>query len=207
MTRPDLPWTPVEEKPVRDDFDGEKPGLDWCTIRTPEEEFYTLENSKLLLSCRPEVADSLEHSSMLLRRVEHQEFYAKTRVDFKTKKANEKAGLVLYRMNWNHYMLMKEKNSVVLYKTFRGKEEEIARIPCKNQVAYLGVKGKGLQLQFTFGEKPDEMKNIGGVQDYRVLADGNENRFNGPGIGMYATSIGEKSKNKAEFEWFEYEGE
>jgi alpha-N-arabinofuranosidase len=51
------------------------------------------------------------------------------------------------------------------------------------------------------------MKHIGGIQSLKVVADGNGNQFNGPGIGMYATSNGSISINSAAFDWFQYKGE
>ena len=51
------------------------------------------------------------------------------------------------------------------------------------------------------------MKSIGEVQTMTVLSDEIAEGFNGPYVGMYATSNGNPSNGKASFEWFEYKEE
>ncbi|MRT92806.1 glycoside hydrolase family 43 protein [Ancylomarina sp. 16SWW S1-10-2] len=206
QTRPNLPWSPVKKEPVRDQFEGEKLGLKWCTIRTPKENFYSVKNGKLKLKLRKEVMDSLVNPSILIQRIEHHKFEAMTKMSFKTSKANEQAGLTFYRTNENHYNLLKDKNSLILIKSFKGKKTEIARIPFKSKDVYLHVEANDLEVQFSYGESPKSLKPIGEKQSLVVIADGQGNAmFNGPGIGVYATSNGLESKNQALFEWFEYD--
>jgi len=204
--RPDLPWTPVEKDAVRDEFEGSSTGLKWCTIRTPKQSFYTVYDGKLSLDLHPEVMDSLVHSSILIQRIEHHHFEASTKMNFKTSKSNEQAGLTIYRTNENHYKLLKGKNDLILIKSFKGKQTEVARVPFKKQEVFFKVEGTDLEAQFSFGESEDTLQPIGGKQSLIVIADGNGNQFNGPGVGVYATSNGKKTNNKASFEWFDYKG-
>jgi alpha-N-arabinofuranosidase len=202
--RPDLPWTPVKKKPARDDFDGETLGLEWCCIRTPKQPFYSVNDGTLKIDLRPEVMDSLVNSSLIIRRIQDFNFVAQTKMTFKTSKVNEQAGLAIYRTSENHYQLVKDKKSLVLFKTFKGDKTEVARVSYTKNEVILEARGEGLKVQFSFGETVHEMKPIGEMQSLIVIADGNGNQFNGPGIGMYATSNGKMSRSKAVFDWFEY---
>ncbi|MFA9370733.1 MAG: glycoside hydrolase family 43 protein [Labilibaculum antarcticum] len=205
QTRPNLPWTPVEKEPSKDQFEGTKLGLKWYTIRTPKESFYTLGDGKLRLNLRREMMDSLVNSSILIQRIEHHKFEAITKMSFKTSKDNEQAGLTIYRTNENHYKLLKSKNYLVLIKSFIGEKIEVARVQYTNKEVYLKVEGNDLDVQFSYGESEDDLKLIGGIQSLKVIADGHGNQFNGPGVGVYGTSNGQKTKAFASFEWFDYQ--
>ena len=45
------------------------------------------------------------------------------------------------------------------------------------------------------------------VQSVDAVSDNKVNRFNGTGVGIYATSNGKQSINKASYQWFEYKEE
>ena len=128
-----------------------------------------------------------------------------TKMSFKTSKKNEHAGLVIYRTNENHFKLIKEKNSIVLIEDFKGKKTEIAREPHKENDVFLHVNANDLDVQFSFGTSEDTLQPIGKKLSMIVIADGQGNaQFNGPGVGIYATSNGKESKNTALFDWFYY---
>lgn len=207
QTRPNLPWTPFKKQPAKDEFEGDKLNKKWYTIRTPKDSFYTVNKGALHLNLRAEIMDSLVNSSLLVQRIEHHKFEASTKMSFKTSKDNEQAGLTVYRTNENHFNLLKDKNSLVLIKAFKGEQTEIARIPYKDKAVYFHVEGNDLDIQFSYGESMDTLKPIGDKQHLIVIADLQGNAmFNGPGIGLYATSNGKTSKNKAVYDWFYYEG-
>jgi xylan 1,4-beta-xylosidase len=126
------------------------------------------------------------------RRIEHHAFRAATKLVFNPKKENEQAGLVIYRRSENHYQLLKQK-------------EEIVRIPYENSEVVLFAEANDLDLQFSYGSSLEDLKPMGPVQNMNVISDELAGGFNGPYVGMYATSNGSKSKTNASFEWFEYE--
>jgi alpha-N-arabinofuranosidase len=207
QTRPDLPWTPFKKEPAKDQFERDSLGLKWCTIRTPKESFYSVNNGELSLKLRKEIMDSLVNSSILVQRIKHHRFEAMTKMSFKTSKNNEQAGLTIYRTNENHFNLLKDNNSLVLIKSFKKEKIEIATIPYKKKEVYLHVEANDLEVQFSYGESPESLKPIGEKQNLIVIADLQGNAmFNGPGIGVYATSNGIESQNKAIYDWFYYEG-
>jgi len=54
--------------------------------------------------------------------------------------------------------------------------------------------------------RENNMNPLGGRQSMSVLSFEVAVGFNGPFVGMYASSSGEASNNHAEFDWFEYQG-
>ncbi|MDN3669496.1 glycoside hydrolase family 43 protein [Echinicola jeungdonensis] len=202
--RPDLPWTPIPTEPHRDEFDSDSLALKWYTVRTPTRKFHTLEKGKLTMELRPQVVDSLENASLLIQPTRHFKFSATTKLTFKPTKENEQAGLIIYRTNESYYTLMKEKGRVVLVKKFDGQKKIVLSDPYNKTEVFFNLEVDSLAMQFQFGESPDNMVNIGEVQSLVTLSENEINKFNGTGIGLYATSKGQKSNNKAIFDWFEY---
>ncbi|MBI9041628.1 glycoside hydrolase family 43 protein [Lutibacter sp.] len=202
--RPNLTWNPFKEQAKKDEFETSELVLKWCTIRTPKEQFYEISNGNFEMNLRPEVIDSLVNSSLIIQRIEHHQFSASTKLSFKTSTINEQAGLAIYRTNENFYLLLKGKNELVLIKSFKGIKEEIARVPYTNSEIFLKAEADNLEVVFSYDKTENNMKQIGEIQSLIVIADGNRNQFNGAGIGMYATSHGQKTKATASFDWFEY---
>ncbi|MDA3892133.1 MAG: glycoside hydrolase family 43 protein [Salinivirgaceae bacterium] len=207
MKCPNLPWTPFEKKPARDEFDGSKLNLEWNQLRSPQESWYALSDGKLALNLRSQVLDSLTNPSLLARRIQHHNFTATLSMNFSSKKENEKAGMILYRRSTCHYQFVKEKNALVVIKTIKGKKTEEARVPYSGKNVILKAEGNGLKLQFSYGSSENEMKAIEEIQDMSVISFEVAEGFNGSYVGMYATSSGNPSKEKAKFNWFEYKGE
>ncbi len=202
--RPDLPWTPVKQAPFKDDFNSGTLANKWYTIRTPSEEFYHIENGKLTMLLRPQTIDSLENPSVLVQRTKDFSFSATTKLSFNSKKKNEQAGITIYRNNQSYYMLMKGKSCIVLIKKDNGQKEIVDEVPYDKNDVFLNMVVNDLSIQFRFGESLDALSNIGETQSLKVISESMINKFNGTGVGMYASGNGLKSKNIAIFDWFEY---
>lgn len=207
--RPNLPWTPVPKRMEKDDFNDNRLDLEWICLRSPKTKWYNLKNGALELKLRPEVIDSLVNPSFLAQRIRHHHFDVTTKLSFATLLENEKAGLVLYRKSSTHYQLLKEHDKITLTKTVAVNEkgvestkELIFSHPYKKQEVYLKLVGEGLDLQFYAGENLSDLKPMGAIQDFSIVSDEIAGRFNGTVIGLYATSSGKKSKQKASFDWF-----
>lgn len=205
--RPDLPWTPVKEIQARDEFDMDELALQWNFLRAPMENWYSLEDGSLNLQLRPQVADSLVNPSMVMRRIEAHHFDVACHMNFSSKKENEHAGLIIYRNSQCHYQLVKSKKDLVLIKTELGSSAVLARVPWVEKEVVLTIKANRLDVSFGYGTSMEKQKQIGGVQNMNIISDEISGLFNGPYVGMYATSNGEKSKASVAFEWFEYRGE
>lgn len=208
--RPNLPWTPVPKLKERYDFNDSDLGLEWIFLRSLKTKWYNLSDGKLTIELRPQVIDSLVNPSFMAQRIRQHKFEMTTKMSFKAKKDNEKAGVVLYRKSSTHYQLLKEKGQVSLIKTvalkevgLESKKEIVATLPYKKDDIYFKVTGDGLDLQFHAGESLDMMKPIGKIQDLSIVSDEVAGRFNGTVIGLYTTSQGKASKAKAVFDWFE----
>lgn len=206
--RPNLPWTPVPEIKDLDEFENDILDLEWNFLRSPSYEWFNQTNGQLVIKLRPEQITELVNPSFIAKRTRNFNYLAKTKFSFKTKNDNEKAGLVIYRRNGNNYQLLKTKNEIVLVKVFQKENKGdfepqiVAKVPFTKDEVVLGVKVDGLKAQFLYGEKETDLKAIGVIQDYTLISDDVAKKFNGVYVGMYATSSGEKSKNKAKFNWF-----
>jgi alpha-N-arabinofuranosidase len=207
---PELPFTPVPKLKTRDDFTSKNLDLEWNFLLTPTTKWYELNNDNLEIKLRPETVTELVNPSFIAKRTKHFSFNVSTKLSFKTKKENEKAGLVIYRRYGNNYQLLKSKNTITLIKAYQKSNKGsftpniIATVPFKNKEVILVAKVKGINVQFFYGESEADLKKIGEVQDYTLISDEVAKRFNGVYIGMYATSSGRFSKNKAKFDWFSY---
>jgi xylan 1,4-beta-xylosidase len=205
--RPNLPWTSIATDPARDEFNGDKLAIKWHFIRTPNERFYDFAKGRLKLALRPEVADSLVSPSMIVQKIKDYAFQAATKLSFSTQKDTEQAGLIIYRNTDGYVMLVKDKSGLVLIKKEKGKMEVVARVPYTQPEVYLKAVGHNADVVFSYGNSLGKMTGIGGTQSLRVIAESAVNRFNGPGIGVYASSNGKKTDNAAWFDWFEYSPE
>jgi len=202
--RPDLPWSPVKETAVRDEFDRPELDLQWNFLRTPYTKWYSINSGKLTLQLRPEMADSLVNPSLIARRIEDHWFVASTSFDFRSKKANEAAGLILYRNSTNFIQLMKSGDEIILTETAKGAKKELARVVCKSNPVVMRVEGNNSNAEFSFGENEKSLSPMGGKVSLVMLSDEVALGFSGPFVGMYATSNGVKSTNTVSFDWFEY---
>lgn len=204
MKRPNLPWSPITPKPVRDEFDGTELDLVWNMLRTPHETWYEVKDGQLKLNLRPNVLDSLTNPSLLGRRIQHHKFEASVSMDFSSKKRKEKAGMILYRRSTCHYQFMKEGAELVITRTEKGEKVEVARVEYMGKSVILKAEGNGRELTFSYGADENSLKTLGEVQDMKTISFEVAEGFNGPYVGMYATSTGKPSKTKALFNWFEY---
>nr|WP_299337590.1 glycoside hydrolase family 43 protein [Allomuricauda sp.] len=204
QTRPNLPWSPSPKKPKRDEFNTDSLTLEWNFLRTPYSKWYALKNGKLSIELRPNVLDSLTNPSLVARRIQHHDFLASTKMDFKSKKKNVVAGLVIYRNSTNHLQLLKEGDALILLKTKKGVKVEISRVPYPHKELVLQVEGHNTESTFRYGPTLNELKTLAEKVDLTVVSDEVAGGFNGPYVGMYATSNGKQSKKNANFDWFEY---
>ena len=203
--RPNLPWTPFKREPAKDEFENKELNSKWYFfIRTPKQRCYSLHKGNLLLQLKPEVVDSLVNPAIIVQKINHHTFQATTKLNFSTKQDNEQAGLIVHRNSESYYLLVKDKVGLALIKKDNGKIELIATVPFSGQEVYLRVVADNLTLQFSFGNSAEIMDKIGDEQSINVLSDSAINRFNGTGVGIYATSNGIKTNNIALFDWFEY---
>ncbi|MFR9496748.1 MAG: glycoside hydrolase family 43 protein [Rikenellaceae bacterium] len=203
--RPDLPWTPYAKAPIRDNFDGEELDAEWNFLRKNGKDWYELKDGALTVDLRPEIATNYVTPSLIAKRISHHVFRASSRMSFKTKKSNEQAGLVLYRCSKGYITALKDNESIVITSVTKGYvTEEICRVPCSADEIILAMESDGFNVTFEWAEPDQPFQKIDASVPLSIIADDHNGGFNGPMVGVYATSNGEKSRNSVTFEWFDY---
>ncbi|PRD51343.1 glycoside hydrolase family 43 protein [Sphingobacterium gobiense] len=197
--RPNLPWTPCNEKKVLHHWD-----KSWYSVRAPQYPFYNVVGNKLEMQLMKESVDSLSAVPILLQRVTDHYFQAMTKLYMETTLANEHAGLILYRTTDNYYFLAKEKSTIALYRKIEGEKQLVEQVPYDKADVYFQLRVTGLDIRFYFGASETQMEPIGKIQDLTALADSPINRFNGLGVGLYASSNNQLSKKKVVYKEFVY---
>lgn len=205
--RPNLPWTPFPKKPARDEFNSDRLDLEFNMLRNPASQWYTLNDGKLTMETRAEsAADDKVNPSMLVRRLEDIHYSAATSLSFEANN-DEIAGLVVYRDYNSFYQLVKAKDKISLSFVKKGKRTQVATAPYSaKDVVFRVDASKDLRLSFSYGKDESSLKPIGDSVTAVITSDNIAHGFHGPYVGMYTSSQGKASTNKATFDWFEYQG-
>lgn len=203
--RPDLPWSPVPLAEIKDQFKGDKLGLQWNFARTPQGNFYSLSDGKLKMKLLPEIMDSLVSPSMIIRRITHQDFFMQAKMEFNAKSQNEVAGVTIYRASTNYYQMVKTQNTVKLIRRQGKNIEVMAEKPYTKSDVIFSIKAVGGTMNFMFGDKEWSKETLAEGISLEAISDEKTLGFTGPFIGMYASSNGTSSQNEALFDWFDYE--
>ena len=174
--------------------------------------FSTSKKEGLTLNLKPETVMEMGNPSFVGKRQQHLNSTAETELNFDPKNEKEKAGLVVLQDESHFYFLAKSiKNGhtqVELYKSVhRKKEVELVNsMPIANSKVTLRIESKGDKYNFTMSENGKDFKSIAENQDGKHLSTKVSGGFIGCVYGMYATSNGEKSDNKASFKYLKYSG-
>ncbi|WP_404332324.1 hypothetical protein [Mesobacillus maritimus] len=82
----------------------------------------------------------------------------------------------------------------------------LTELPVEASILYLKITAHGQDYSFYFGENTSNYQTLLENVDGRILSTDVAGGFVGTEIGLYASSNGDRSKNKAYFDWFEYVG-
>jgi len=214
--RPDLPWTPVYNFPEKDEFKSDTLSLYWNFLRTPQTQWFDLKTKKgwLGIDLRPETTMDQSNPSLIARRFQHHQFTATTKMKFAPQSQNEVAGIVaIQNLNFQYRLELglKGDNKVVsLFKVFskNKKEQSVKLVDQKiysDEDIILSMQVNMMDVEFFFGKDDKHMENIGGKQSCDAFCSNHSGGFTGAYVGMYASSQGEESTNKAWFDWFIYD--
>lgn len=203
--RPNLPWSPVPSPYGRDEFDGDALGFEYACVRTPVEKWWSVGGGKLTMELKKESFSDYGNPSFWGRRIESHEFDVTTSLTLNKAKSNEEAGLLLYRTRLSYISLTKCGDKVLVRFVQKGKENrEVATVAYKKSDVTLRLVAKGGKVQCYYGEDEKSLQPIGEPLALRVVGDEVNGGFNGPFVGVATSANGNESKNKAYFEWFEY---
>ncbi|WP_010282058.1 glycoside hydrolase family 43 protein [Bacillus timonensis] len=209
---PDLPQVKPQIPSTCDHFENTKLDYAWNFIRTPKEEFYSLSDRPgyLTLTLRPDKITELGNPSFVGRRQQHINFMASTVMEFTPKKDNESAGIVLLQSNEYHfsflYSKVADKKVIRLVRCAGGENKVIKEMPIDASTLYLKVEAHGQDYNFYYGESTTSYQLLVENVDGRILSTDVAGGFVGAELGLYASSNGASSDNKAYFDWFEYVG-
>ena len=199
---------PSNNAHFKDEFNADALAFDWLFLRTPKEKWYSLLNGELTINTRQETTSGTSNPSFIGYRQKHLFGNVTTSFSFNAVSENEKAGLIAFQNETNYYYLCKSlkdnKPVVQLLKSTKTGTEEIAfkSISESKKISFkIEAKGKYYNFYYSLNDKDWEVirKNV----DATFLSTKTAGGFVGTIYGMYTTSSGEKSTNKAVYHWFE----
>ncbi|MBJ7880682.1 glycoside hydrolase family 43 protein [Gelidibacter salicanalis] len=195
-----------------DDFKSEKLNYKYAFLRTPRNSWYNIDTTNaghLIIDTRPESASELVNPSFIGHRQEHLKGEVVTKLEFSTDKPNEKAGLLIFQ-NENHFYFLAKSfqngNPVVqLLKSDASGLIELASVPIKNpeNATYLKVEADFGNYNFYYSDDGKTYSSVAKNIEAKFLSTEVAGGFVGAFYAMYTTSLGQRSTNKASFDWFQ----
>ena len=229
-----LPWTPLPEKPVRDDFDSTDLDLNWSFWGTPYQEFWNIADSRLSLRCLPQaLADPLEPMSM---EVTHSEdhfvsYLARRRLQPHCRfacrmtfspKGTESAGIAITQaMNHQIHLQLSQaegqkKLELLLFTADYDRPPYIpgfhsvtncsliAEVPWEANEVVLEMELNENDYIFRYGPEDGCLTELGHV-DGALINPEKVGCMVGEMLGVFASGNGTASENCASFDWAEYQ--
>ncbi|MBJ2173563.1 glycoside hydrolase family 43 protein [Aureibaculum sp. A20] len=196
-----------------ENFDNDKLGYNWMFLRTPKDTWYSLEEKKgyLTINTRPETLSGIKNPSFIGHRQQHLKGSASVAMDFSTQTPNESAGLVAFQNEAHFYYLCKSiKNGNPVVELIKGGEKEptvIASVDLPKTTSTIQLKIEANVDTYNFSYAiGNDWKILAANSDGKYLSTKVAGGFVGVTLGMYTTSNGKESINKAYFDSFTYTG-
>ncbi len=95
---------------------------------------------------------------------------------------------------------------ICLVKREKGEEKILVKQPIRAGRIYLKVSATGQMYSFYAATDYENWHPVAEEVDGRILSSTVAGGFVGAYIGMYASSNGQQSENRADWDWFEYSG-
>ncbi|MEO3858838.1 glycoside hydrolase family 43 protein [Acrocarpospora sp. B8E8] len=204
MPAPALPTHRWPAEPACDHFDGPRLSPAWNHLRTPREPYWSLADSRLTLSLRPQTLTEWGNPSLIARRQQHMDFAAHTVLEFQPQ-GGESAGLALIQNDEYQIRFARSAHGLTLIRRASGVDTVVAATESHAGRTWLGVEAHGQDYRFRYAEAPGEWRDLGDPVDGRILSSTTSGGFIGAMIALYATSNGTPTTNTASFDWFEYQ--
>ncbi len=204
--RPNLPKQTVKDKYYFfDDFNSKKLGLEWTMIRNPLQNWYSLTNKKgyISLNLLKDEIEQSAHPVFLGKRVVDQKIEASTLIEFNPVD-KDCAGLVLLRGHEAEWSIVKEVVDTSYFISAYYNKDKMASVEIldKTKPTYLKIEINNFEADFLYSENGDNWNHVAAA-DINAVGFPKDGRFTGSFIGMYASSRGKLSTNKAHFDFFE----
>lgn len=212
MEFPNLKEVQWPDNSTQDDFDGEVLDMRWNFIRTPRGNFWSLTERPgfLRLKLKQETITEDSNPSFVGRRQQHKSFKSSTLMEFFPEKDGETAGIVLlqnkdYQFRFE-YIRLDGVNIIQLVKRESGKEKVIDSKKINRTKLYLQVEANEQGYSFRYGDLLNDLNVLAANINGSILSSDVAGGFVGAYVGIYASSNGQVSSNKADFDWFTYKG-
>ncbi|MFK3728803.1 family 43 glycosylhydrolase [Streptomyces sp. NPDC088090] len=166
---------------------------DWNTLGTPRAPFWTTGNG-LRLRLRPERLGERSVPSLLVRPQEQPDCDASTELHFTPAAPGEEAGLAVVLDDDAHLLLLRTAEGLVL----RRGPEVLARAAPSPGPVRLGVRVRGFAHTFAHAAPDGAWQDLATVEAPFLTP-----LFTSVQVGVYATSHGRPSTNRALFPWFD----
>jgi alpha-N-arabinofuranosidase len=173
---------------VEETFDGERPGLEWMTLRGPADGLYALKDGTLALKCSPARATRFETPALLLRRLQHHAFTASTRMRF-VPEGTEAAGVLLYKDERHQYFLKVCRQGEAPFVALERSGENIFSKPLPKNFASVDLavsSDDGLTFRFDYAVDGGVPQTLAAGVDASWLSTAVAGGFTGTTIGLYA---------------------
>jgi alpha-N-arabinofuranosidase len=182
-------------------------------LRTVDSSSFALSKvNGLTLNLKPETCMETGNPAFIGKRQQHLFCSTDTEVDFSAKSDNEKAGLVIFQDERHFYYLCKSvargKQVVQMYKSnSEGKGMDlVAEVEVPSNKVFLRIDAEGEHYRFQYAVKRSQWTILGDKVDGTFLSTQTAGGFIGCVFGMYATSSGKETTNKASFKYLTYDG-
>lgn len=178
-----------------DNFDSQKLGMDWVTLRGDAANLYSLtENTGYLtLSCADIAANELKIPAYISRRLQHHKFECTTSMYFSPSTDGESAGMLLMKDEKHQYLLVVEKikgQTQINVKRLGAHEVELIcseSIISDNKPIQLKIASNGIQFSFYYSYGYEKWKLLSDGVDAYYLSTAQSFGFTGTNIGLYAS--------------------
>jgi alpha-N-arabinofuranosidase len=182
---------------ANDNFDSDRLGNEWLTLRGDAKDFYTVAGGSLNIKCAPVRSNSRNGVIPYVgRRIQHHNFTASTRLKFKPANESERAGLLILKDESHQYLIARGKNGksdyITLLKIGRNSADELAikHISKKCESVDLKVESDGDNFSFSYStDNGKHWKTLADGIDARYTSTAEAGGFTGTTIGMYATNM------------------
>lgn len=211
---PNLPFTPVDPLPEKEDFDEDKLPLRFMYLRNPDLSNYSLKDKKgyLRMKLAPEKLTEPVSPSFVCIRQTGMSFIFEAKMEFDPISEAEEAGIVILQSERFHYRFVKvlknDTKMLCLIRCKEGKEEVLAEVKAEDMDGIghiiLQITADFQDLTFSYGYDQKEYHTLISNVDARMLSTDVAGGFVGNTLGLYCSSNGMDSKNYADYDWIYY---
>lgn len=185
-------------------------------LRSCDSNSFSLDKANgLTLKLKPETIMDLGNPAFIGKRQQHLHCSAETELNFSAGNDLEKAGLVIFQDEKHFYFICKSKDNdrevVQLFKgNTSGKTMDLlaqAPLSVSSKKVLLRIRAEGAYYSFHFAQQSNDWKQLKDKVDAKFLSTHEAGGFIGCCFGLYATSSGASTTNKAFFKWLWYKGD